>query len=432
MRRKDVLTVLASGTFLAATASVASAKKVICVDGCNTPYVNNHEGWARDQMVAGDVIQVGGSLADCLAMLANGDQLIIIAHGSGVGTGFTWGGMTYTGFGNGANQGTNPYPVPAGFGMLMNITVDFCSCWSDRDPDGPTGNDRSLTDKIEDALGAGANANGFNDLATARVNYTVQGGTQARVDAALMCLENDTSWMSNPPANRPNTGGMAQPPNQKSAAEAIVDACPGAGGANNVTVTSMTYKAPTNEVAAPAGGGVGGCECPNSPPFCGFGTSEGHPLFAFPFCFGEGCPCGNNFPGAGCLNSSGTGAFLFAMGSSSVLQDDLVLVTEGCPPNNTGLYFMGANQFPPIFVGDGLGCTGGLFRFFPGVVDPAGNFVLQNPVAQAPAGFIQPGDLRFFQSWTRDVLCGPPPAPCPSPCNQNSNLSSGLGVGFTP
>ena len=45
---------------------------------------------------------------------------------------------------------------------------------------------------------------------------------------------------------------------------------------------------------------------------------------------------------------------------------------------------------------------------------------------------ITPGDTRYFQAWTRDVLCGPPPAPCPSPCAMNSNLSSGAVITFTP
>ena len=44
-----------------AVVSPANAKKVICVDGCNTTFVNNHEGWERSQAnIPPDVIQIGG------------------------------------------------------------------------------------------------------------------------------------------------------------------------------------------------------------------------------------------------------------------------------------------------------------------------------------------------------------------------------------
>jgi hypothetical protein len=108
----------------------------------------------------------------------------------------------------------------------------------------------------------------------------------------------------------------------------------------------------------------------------------------------------------------------------------LILTTVGCPPGNTGLYFVGGVTFPPVFVGDGLGCTGGIFRYLPGVVSEHGVFQLSSPVTRAPTGTMTAGDTRHFQAWTRDVLCGPPPSPCPSPCGRNSNLSNGYSVTF--
>ena len=36
-----------------------------------------------------------------------------------------------------------------------------------------------------------------------------------------------------------------------------------------------------------------------------------------PFCFGVGCPCGNDDPNAGCANSTGSGALLEGSGSAS-------------------------------------------------------------------------------------------------------------------
>jgi hypothetical protein len=151
-----------------------------------------------------------------------------------------------------------------------------------------------------------------------------------------------------------------------------------------------------------------------------------------PFCFGIACPCGNDSASTGCVNSTGSGALLSASGSLSVAADGLVLTTTGCPPNNTGLYFMGGATFAPVFVGDGLGCTGGIFRYAGSVVSATGEFVLSNPIANALPGQIVAGDTRHFQSWTRDVLCGPPPAPCPTPCGMNSNLSNGVSVTFAP
>jgi hypothetical protein len=151
-----------------------------------------------------------------------------------------------------------------------------------------------------------------------------------------------------------------------------------------------------------------------------------------PSCFGTGCPCGNDSAATGCVNSTGSGAVLSGAGSTSVAADDLVLTATGAPPTNTGLFFMGGTTFAPVFVGDGLACTGGIFRYFPSTVSPAGVHTLSNPVANAFAGAIQAGHTRHFQSWTRDVLCGPPPAPCPTPCGMNSNLSNAYTVVFTP
>jgi len=244
------------------------AKKVICVDGCNSGFVNNHEGYERSQMAVGDVIQVGGNLTTCLNMLMNGDELIIIAHGTGTGTGFIWGGITYTGFGGGAGQ----YPVPAGFGTLMNITVKFCSCWSARDPDGG-GADSSLVDKIVAALGAGSAGSGFNDLATSRVCYTITGGTAVQRQAGIAALKANTAWMNNPPTNRPGPPAVTQ----QTAAQAIVGALPG-----GLTVMVTAYKEPVNMVAPPpAGNGANGCDCTGGEG-CGLGTQDGIETEAIP------------------------------------------------------------------------------------------------------------------------------------------------------
>lgn len=277
------MTRLAGAVAVLVLAGTAYGKKVICVDGCNSAFVNNHEGYERALgLAATDVIQVGGSLTDCLAMLVNGDTLVIIAHGTGTGTCFVWDGMEYTGFGAGAGQ----LPVPDGFAALRNITFRFCTCWSARDPDGG-GADTSLVDKLTGAMGGAGRGHvpgGFNDLARARVCFLVRGGTAEQRAAAIACLEANGDWMNNPPANRPGTGGKGQPANQQTAAQMAVDNCEGAGGAGNIRVTIPNrvpaegtpggYKQPVNTVEPPApGDGAVGCSCTQLPG-CGWGEQE--------------------------------------------------------------------------------------------------------------------------------------------------------------
>ena len=73
----------------------ALAKRVVCIDGCNTAFVNNHEGYERS-LTNGttDIVLVGGDLTACLSNVMSGDTLVIVAHGRGGGSGFIWGGMT--------------------------------------------------------------------------------------------------------------------------------------------------------------------------------------------------------------------------------------------------------------------------------------------------------------------------------------------------
>ncbi|MCB9913911.1 MAG: hypothetical protein H6828_02035 [Planctomycetes bacterium] len=49
------------------------------------------------------------------------------------------------------------------------------------------------------------------------------------------------------------------------------------------------------------------------------------------YCFGVGCPCGNDDAGAGCRNGTGAGALLTSTGSSSISAGNLVLSGSGLP-----------------------------------------------------------------------------------------------------
>jgi len=75
-------------------------------------------------------------------------------------------------------------------------------------------------------------------------------------------------------------------------------------------------------------------------------------------CFGDLCPCGNNDSLAGCANSTGSGSELFALGSASLSEDDLIVGVRGLPAGTPTLVFFSdtSNQ---AFFGDGILCAGG-------------------------------------------------------------------------
>jgi len=75
-------------------------------------------------------------------------------------------------------------------------------------------------------------------------------------------------------------------------------------------------------------------------------------------CFGEQCPCGNNDLFAGCANSTGGGAELFALGSPSLSEDDLVIGVRALPSGVPTLVFFSTGE-TQVFFGDGTLCVGG-------------------------------------------------------------------------
>ncbi|TDJ74946.1 MAG: hypothetical protein E2O39_04360 [Planctomycetota bacterium] len=135
------------------------------------------------------------------------------------------------------------------------------------------------------------------------------------------------------------------------------------------------------------------------------------------YCYGVGCPCGNDDSGAGCVNAGGQGAFLTGRGTASVSIDDLTLSLTQIPPNQFALFYMGATPIQLPF-GNGILCSGaggyGQFRF--DIVNSgAGGFVSLGPgIVQYSegnfpvTGHIVTGFTWFFQVWYRDAqgLCG--------------------------
>jgi hypothetical protein len=223
MRRILRVTVLVAGSLGLLSAAV-HARTIVCVDGGNDEYVSMIEGYYRSLLAPPDDIQVGTNLTDCLAKAADGDRIIIVAHGvrtNGVaGGGFHWAGTNYSGFGFGTGvPGMTPFPIPAGLRSRRNLTITIVSCWSSLDPDG-AGGQVSVTLSLFVGLlaGQGNTVDGFNGLAQPGYGFAWRNGSAAQQQAATTLLQTNRTWQANPPSNRPGAN-----PNQQTAAQALVD-----------------------------------------------------------------------------------------------------------------------------------------------------------------------------------------------------------------
>ncbi len=144
------------------------------------------------------------------------------------------------------------------------------------------------------------------------------------------------------------------------------------------------------------------------------------------FCYaieaGVSCPCDNDASERGCTNSTGYGAFLTALGSTSIAANDLQYVATGLPKDQPALLFAGtASHFPALMFGDGLRCAGGRLRRFGPPVSAHGLHTW-GPIPATVGGWAA-GDTRYFQVWYHD------PA---GPCGSGSNLSNALEVRYLP
>ena len=142
-----------------------------------------------------------------------------------------------------------------------------------------------------------------------------------------------------------------------------------------------------------------------------------------PYCFGAGCPCGNDDPVAGCANSTGSGALLAAGGTASATADDLTFSGTNLLPGQGALLFCGLNQLSGVTFGDGLRCVaGGIKRL--GVKLPGGTGVaIWGPGLGVYGGWVA-GDIVDFQGWYRDPTGGP--------CSNGFNTTNGVEVTFLP
>ncbi len=150
---------------------------------------------------------------------------------------------------------------------------------------------------------------------------------------------------------------------------------------------------------------------------------------AWTYCYGFQCPCGNDDPLAGCVNSSGRGARLTAAGTSRAMDDDFTLFMTGAPALTTAVVFMGAHgTVAPL--GDGILCINpstGLQRFGAMQTNEFGSLVLGGLGEHARDHFsasfqIAAGSDWHFQAWFRDTT---------GTCGGSSNTTNSAQVLFT-
>jgi hypothetical protein len=124
-------------------------------------------------------------------------------------------------------------------------------------------------------------------------------------------------------------------------------------------------------------------------------------------------------------NSTGFPANIAGSGSTSVAANDLVLVVEQVPTNQTVLFFYGPDEIQQPF-GDGFRCVGGSagsVRRLPPYVQVGPSSVASVAVDNVMhADLQQPGSTWKFQAWYRDPAAG----------GAGFNLSDGVSLTFLP
>ncbi len=141
------------------------------------------------------------------------------------------------------------------------------------------------------------------------------------------------------------------------------------------------------------------------------------------YCFGQGCPCGNDDTAGGCRNSAGPGARLSAQGSLSLGRADLELVAEGLPAGRMAVLLMGQAASWSL-LGDGLLCVSsgaGTLRLVGGPRSSGAAGALDYSLAEL--GPLHAGATRYLQVLYRETL---------GPCNQAANLTNAVGLSFVP
>ncbi len=127
----------------------------------------------------------------------------------------------------------------------------------------------------------------------------------------------------------------------------------------------------------------------------------------------------------GAINSTGKAAQIGWYGSTNITANAFMLTATNCPPNKSGVFFMGSYQTQIPF-GEGYLCvTGNQHRFTPVVhCDATGSasYTLDFSDPNSPASLIAAGVPWNFQLWYRD----------PQPVGHGFNFTDALAAQFCP
>ncbi|TDJ70663.1 MAG: hypothetical protein E2O39_09725 [Planctomycetota bacterium] len=152
----------------------------------------------------------------------------------------------------------------------------------------------------------------------------------------------------------------------------------------------------------------------------------GHPLANSEFQPESQFCVGTNYC-TGAVNSTGSGTLMNAVGSASVMANDLVLRAKPVTSEAVGIFYYGAGSTMDPF-GNGFRCvsTGGVgtFRLDVVIADTNGRFEFPMDLTTPSqlTGQILPSATWYFQAWYRDPAAG----------GANFNLSDGYEILFQP
>jgi len=189
----------------------------------------------------------------------------------------------------------------------------------------------------------------------------------------------------------------------------------------------------SGSVSVPSGFLPGSQDCGGAPAFFDPCDCSGDDVT--PYCRADqgDCPCLNEDPSGGCSNSSGSGARLSVLGTTSVFADDLRIVATRLPTDAPTLFLMANAPRRASFL-DGLLCVGGptskIYRLPPVINSgPSGTAIFgpglvqlsKTPLVPVPSG-IQAGETWYLQAFFRDG----------NGCGAGANTSDALAVTFVP
>jgi hypothetical protein len=152
------------------------------------------------------------------------------------------------------------------------------------------------------------------------------------------------------------------------------------------------------------------------------------------YCYGGGCPCGNDDPGAGCAHSAGWGGRLSGEGSTSVAADDLRLFAFQLPLNKFSRFYMSQHS-TQVPLGDGLLCAGGGGGGYPPLrlqvlnSGSAGSIATpEHLIAYCAQHFPGTGQILAGSTWNSQVWYRDPSGPC----GFRFNTTNSYAVTFAP